>query len=35
VAFYDWLLFLHVATAFALVAALVVFWIIVVSVGMI
>ena len=25
---YDWLLFLHVLTAFALVAALVVFWII-------
>jgi uncharacterized membrane protein len=31
VAFYDWLLFLHVATAFALVAALVVFWIIAVA----
>ena len=30
-AFYDWLLFLHVATAFALVAALVVFWIIAVA----
>jgi hypothetical protein len=26
VAFYDWLLFLHVGSAFALVAALVVFW---------
>jgi uncharacterized membrane protein len=26
VAFYDWLLFLHIASAFALVAALVVFW---------
>jgi Predicted integral membrane protein (DUF2269) len=26
VAFYDWLLFLHVASAFALVAAMVVFW---------
>ena len=25
---YDWLLFLHVLTAFVLVAALVVFWII-------
>jgi uncharacterized membrane protein len=31
VAFYDWLLFLDVATAFALVAALVVFWIIAVA----
>jgi uncharacterized membrane protein len=31
VSFYDWLLFLHVATAFALVAALVVFWIIAVA----
>lgn len=29
--FYDWLLFLHVASAFALVAALVVFWIIAVA----
>jgi uncharacterized membrane protein len=28
VSLYDWLLFLHVLTAFALVAALVVFWII-------
>ena len=26
--FYDWLLFLHVASAFALVSALVVFWVI-------
>jgi uncharacterized membrane protein len=26
VSFYDWLLFLHVASAFALVAALVVYW---------
>jgi uncharacterized membrane protein len=26
VSFYDWLLFLHVASAFALVAALVLFW---------
>jgi Predicted integral membrane protein (DUF2269) len=31
VEFYDWLLFLHVASAFALVAALVVFWIIAVA----
>lgn len=29
--FYDWLLFLHVASAFALVAALVVFWVIAVA----
>lgn len=29
--FYDWLLFLHVASAFALVAALVVFWTIAVA----
>ena len=29
--FYEWLLFLHVASAFALVAALVVFWIIAVA----
>ena len=28
---YDWLLFLHVATAFALVAALVVYWVIAVA----
>jgi uncharacterized membrane protein len=28
VSLYDWLLFLHIVTAFALVAALVVFWII-------
>jgi uncharacterized membrane protein len=28
VSFYDWLLFFHVAAAFALVAALVVFWIV-------
>ncbi len=28
---YDWLLFLHVASAFALVAALVVFWVIAVA----
>jgi hypothetical protein len=28
VSLYDWLLFLHVLTAFALVAALVVFWVI-------
>jgi uncharacterized membrane protein len=28
VSFYDWLLFLHVASGFAIVAALVVFWII-------
>jgi uncharacterized membrane protein len=31
VSFYDWLLFFHVAAAFALVAALVVFWIIAVA----
>jgi Predicted integral membrane protein (DUF2269) len=31
VSFYDWLLFLHVASAFALVAAFVVFWIIAVA----
>jgi uncharacterized membrane protein len=31
VSFYDWLLFFHVASAFALVAALVVFWIIAVA----
>ena len=30
-AFYDWLLFLHIASAFALVAALVVFWTIAVA----
>lgn len=29
--FYDWLLFFHVAAAFALVAALVVFWVIAVA----
>lgn len=29
--FYDWLLFLHVAAAFALVAALVVFWVVAVA----
>jgi hypothetical protein len=28
VSFYDWLLFLHVASAFAIVSALVVFWVI-------
>jgi uncharacterized membrane protein len=31
VSFYDWLLFLHVAAAFALVAALVVYWVIAVA----
>jgi hypothetical protein len=31
VSFYDWLLFFHVASAFALVAALVVFWVIAVA----
>jgi hypothetical protein len=31
VSWYDWLLFLHVASAFALVAALVVFWLIAVA----
>jgi uncharacterized membrane protein len=31
VGWYDWLLFLHVAAAFALVAALVVFWVIAVA----
>jgi uncharacterized membrane protein len=31
VSLYDWLLFLHVAAAFALVAALVVFWIVAVT----
>jgi Predicted integral membrane protein (DUF2269) len=31
VSFYDWLLFLHVAAAFALVAALVVFWVVAVA----
>jgi uncharacterized membrane protein len=31
VSFYDWLLFLHIASAFALVAALVVFWTIAVA----
>jgi hypothetical protein len=31
VSLYDWLLFLHVAAAFALVAALVVFWVIAVA----
>jgi Predicted integral membrane protein (DUF2269) len=31
VSLYDWLLFLHVASAFALVAALVVFWIVAVA----
>lgn len=29
--FYDWLLFLHIAAAFALVAALVVYWVIAVA----
>jgi len=31
VSFYDWLLFAHVATAFALVSALVTFWIVAVA----
>jgi uncharacterized membrane protein len=31
VSFYDWLLFLHVASAFALVSALVTFWVIAVA----
>jgi hypothetical protein len=31
VQFYDWLLFFHVATAFALVAALVVYWVVAVA----
>jgi hypothetical protein len=31
VRFYDWLLFFHVATAFALVAALVVYWVVAVA----
>jgi hypothetical protein len=31
VSFYDWLLFFHVASAFALVAALVVFWVVAVA----
>jgi hypothetical protein len=31
VSFYDWLLFFHIATAFALVAALVTYWIVAVA----